>query len=95
MHENLIKELYCGNLIPINSMTHKTEEYVKASNKSSKLGELLESTLDEKQMKLFNEFLEAKDVMTDEMVFGAFKDGYKLGMGLTVEGLRNDDMSKE
>ncbi|MCX4357654.1 MAG: hypothetical protein OSJ43_15790 [Oscillospiraceae bacterium] len=90
-NEKILKELYCGNLIFSNSMTYKTKEYLKASHKSSELGEQLEDTLDDKQKNLLDELLESKDVMTDEMVYGAFKDGFKLGMGLTVEGLRSDD----
>lgn len=85
--DELIEQLFLGNLSPNNSFTFKTENYISARDQDEKLYEQFVKTLDEEQVTLLDELLEAKAAMTDEMVFGAFKDGFKLGMGLTVEGL--------
>ena len=42
-----------------------------------------------------DELLEARATETDEMVLGSFKDGFKIGMRLTVEGLSSNFIDEE
>lgn len=94
MHEKTIEQLFYGQLCPSNSSTYKTEVYIKASRNIDKLNGLLVSKLNEEQKKLLDDLLESKDAMTDEMVLGAFKDGFKIGMGLAAEGLSSNNMNE-
>ena len=87
MQDKAIEQLFYGQLCPNNSSSYKTEVYIRASRNIDKLSGLLVNKLNEEQKKLLDELLESKDAMTDEMVLGAFKDGFKIGMGLTAEGL--------
>lgn len=95
VNDRLIEQLFLGNITPSNSFTYKTDNYVSAGKKLENLNELLASTLDEKQTKLLDELIETKSTMTDEMVIGAFKDGFKIGMRLTVEGLSSDYLDED
>lgn len=95
VNDKLIEELFRGNIVPSNSFTFKTENYVSASNQDDKLYGLLVKSLDDNQKKLLDDLLEAKANMSDETILGAFKDGFKLGMGLTVEGLSSDYLVEE
>ncbi len=95
MNENLLSELFFGNLVPCNSMPYKTEEYVNASRTTDELEVQLGNTLDKDNTKLLNDLLEAKDTMTDELVFAAFKEGVKLGMGFVIEGYKTGGNSEE
>lgn len=95
MNESLLREFFYGNLVPCNSMPYRTEEYVKASRRIDKLEVQLGNTLDEENTQLLNDLLEAKDTMTDEMVFAAFKEGVKFGMGFVIEGYKTEDKNKE
>lgn len=87
VNDKLIEQLFRGNIVPSNSFSYKTEKYCAARKQDESLYEQFVKTLDENQMHLLEDLLEAKASMTDEMVFAAFKDGFKLGMGFTVEGL--------
>ncbi len=90
MHKDMIKKLYYGEIIPSNSISYKTKKYVEASNKFYKLKELLKSSLDNKQSEFLDDIIEAKEAMTDEIIFGSFKEGFKIGMCLTAEGLKSN-----
>lgn len=90
INDKLIEQLFFGNITPNNSYTYKTENYVSASKQNGELYELFIKTLDEKQVELLQELLETRAAMNDEEILGAFKDGFKLGMGLAIEGLSSN-----
>lgn len=95
MSKDMIKELYYGKIVPSNSMLYKTKEYVEACDEFYKLNNLLKSSLDNKQTEIFDNIIEAKDTMTDELIFGAFKEGFKIAMVLTDEGLKPNSEQDE
>ena len=95
LNDKLIEELYAGNLVPSNSLTHKTDKYISASKQDECLYKQFVKTLNENQAKQLEELLEARATETDEMVLGSFKDGSKLGMRLTVEGLSSNFIDEE
>lgn len=95
MHEDMIEKFFYGKLTPIRSFVYFTEEYHEASKNSGELRKQLESSLNDKQIKLLEELIGTNAVMSDEMVLGAFKDGFKIGMGLAVDGLKYDDDIEE
>lgn len=95
VNDKLLKELFRGNIVPSNSFTFKTENYISAREQDDKLYTLLVGSLDNNQKELLDDLLEAKAKMSDETILGAFKDGFKLGMGLTVEGLSSDYFVEE
>lgn len=88
--DELIEQLFLGNINPGSSLTFRTEKYVSARKQDENLYEQFIKTLDENQKHLLDDLLEAKASMTDEMVKASFKDGFKLGMGLTVDGLSSN-----
>ena len=95
MPKDMIKELYYGEIVPSNSMSYKTKKYVEACDEFYKLNNLLKSSLDNKQTEIFDDIIEAKDTMRDEIIFGAFREGFKIGMGLTAEGLKPNSEKDE
>lgn len=95
MSKDMIKELYYGKIVPSNSMVYKTKEYIEACDEFCRLNNLLKSSLDNKQTEIFDNIIEAKDTMTDELIFGAFKEGFKIAMVLTDEGLKPNSEQDE
>jgi len=95
MSKDMIKELYYGKIVPSNSMLYKTKEYVEACDEFYKLNNLLKSSLDNKQTEIFDNIIETKYTMTDELIFGAFKEGFKIGMVLTSAGLKPNSEQDE
>ena len=95
MSKDMIKELYYGKIVPSNSMLYKTKEYVEACDEFYKLNNLLKSSLDNKQTEIFDNIIETKDTMTDELIFGAFKERFKIGMVLTSAGLKPNSEQDE
>lgn len=93
--KSLIDELFNGNINHTISLSFQTEVFLEASKESDKLQKELEETLNSDQKKLLKRIFDVEATKTAEIEAAAYKDGFKMGMGLTVEGLSpNDDNSK-
>lgn len=88
MHRNLIEALYFGEINETTSTTFETEEYYKADREFNKLYEQLKETLNDEQKELLRKMLEIDNITSGEIVVAAYKDGFRMGMGLAVEGLK-------
>lgn len=95
MQKSLIDELFYGNINHNTSLSFETEVYFEASREFDKLRQELDETLNNDQKKLLKKLFDVESVMTSEIEAAAYKDGFKMGMGLTFEGLSpNDDDRK-
>lgn len=95
INDDMIEQLFLGNINPGSSLTFRTDTYVSASKQDENLYGQFIKTLDENQRNQLENLLEAKAAMTDEMVKAAFKDGFKIGMGLAVEGLSSNYLEND
>lgn len=88
---NLITELWYGNLHPSKISGSGNSEIKEIENLVSKSYHNLESLLDEKQLKFFEQYAENMNENLCLAEEQAFFDGFSLGTRLVAEALINSE----
>ncbi|MBU5450055.1 DUF6809 family protein [Acetivibrio sp. MSJd-27] len=81
---NILRELFFGKVLPFEQLHPASVEYKEAVEKSIKIGQDFESSLDEKQEQLYAEYTNARCQITVEELTSAFAQGFRLGIQILL-----------
>ena len=88
---SFLEELYYGNLNPNVKCFDKNTEYGKAMNSFSSCEDRLNELLDGKELKIFNDLVNANDKLTAVTDIENFKIGFRLGVQMICDSLIFDN----
>lgn len=88
MHK-VIRDLYSGNICPIENAHERTEELIKAQKEVDIIYEkimkvLIEKYGNEEAITIDNEYFEARETLEAEEMLSVFKDGLFIGFDLGI-----------
>lgn len=89
MEQDILKELYFGEIVPWENRNDKTPEMVRLSDQVDTDIKALESLLDDTRKKILERLLDNTAELEQKLVFEDFKDGFRLGVQLTAAGLNS------
>ncbi|MFI3327321.1 MAG: hypothetical protein R3Y35_14305, partial [Clostridia bacterium] len=88
---DILEELYHGNINPNTKIYTQNSNYAKAMKLLSDNEELLLKLLDEKEKKLFIEYVNAQSVVTSESNVEDFIIGFKLGAKIALAMVSDEE----
>ncbi len=86
-----IENFYYGNLVPFEKGHPKSREYQTALSKASEVREKLESTLNDEERALLNQYCDLHGTLSALMEFECFLQGFRLSSRLLFEALASKD----
>lgn len=92
MGQDILKQLYFGEIVPWENRNDKTPEMVLLSDQIDADIKVLEQLLDDTGKQMLERLLDNSAELERKLVFEGFKDGFRLGVQLTAAGL---DSKKE
>lgn len=87
MEEDIIDQLYFGRIVPWEKQVERPPEIEKCSDQAYEDIEHLQDLLDEDEKRLLERILDNGSEVERFMIRESFKEGFRLGMQLTVAGL--------
>lgn len=87
MEQDILNELYYGRIVPWENGNDQTPELLPVKDQISTDIEHLKELLDEEGNKLLERILDNSAELETHMVCEGFKDGFRLGVQLTVAGM--------
>lgn len=86
---SIIEKLYYGNILPIDRDVVKGVEYAQLLHLLSRNSTELEDTLTEAQKEAFEKYNDCYAEISDANEVAAFTLGFKIGLRLAVESMRD------
>lgn len=86
---SIIEELYYGNIVPTDRDVVKGGEYAHLLHLLSRNSTELEESLTEAQKEVFEKYNDCYAEISDANVVAAFTLGFKIGLRLAVESMRD------
>ena len=86
---SIIEELYYGNIVPTDRDVLKGGEYAHLLHLLSRNSTELEETLTDAQKKVFEKYNDCYAEISDANEVAAFTLGFKIGLRLAVESMRD------
>ncbi len=85
---DMIKELYYGNICPQESGIFDTPEFRELNGYMGRHRETLEKELSDELMDVFEKYIDARNEFESKAEAEMFEYGFKLGMRLMAETMR-------
>lgn len=86
---SFLQEFYAGDIFPCESIKD-TKRAKKALITFSEKEEILRSNLSEESVNILNELFDAQNIILTESCFENFKCGFRLGVQMMCECLKDD-----
>lgn len=87
MEQDILSQLYYGNIVPWENRNDKTPEMEPFSDQVDKDIQCLENLLDDEGKKVLERLLDNSAELERLMVCEGFKDGFRLGVQLVAAGM--------
>lgn len=87
MEQDILSQLYYGNIVPWENRNDKTPEMEPFSDQVDKDIQCLEKLLDDEGKKVLERLLDNSAELERLMVCEGFKDGFRLGVQLVAAGM--------
>lgn len=87
MEQDILSQLYYGNIVPWENRNDKTPEMEPFSDQVDKDIQCLEKLLDDEGKKVLERLLDNSAELERLMVCEGFKDGFRLGVQLVTAGM--------
>ena len=89
MEQDILEQLYFGRIVPWENRNDKTPEIEQCSEQVYQDVERLTQLLDEDGKKILERLMDNRSELESRQILEGFKDGFRLGVQLTVAGLEN------
>lgn len=93
--EDILKSLYYGEVRPCEQINIKTESFRQAKSRHEKAVQKFKASLSDEQLKEFEQLEYIKNDYDREYDVISFKNGYQLGVKLTLAGIGIDKPKEE
>ncbi|MDO4306958.1 MAG: hypothetical protein Q4C77_08990 [Eubacteriales bacterium] len=87
MEQDILSQLYYGNIVPWENRNDKTPAMEAFSDQVDKDIQCLEKLLDDEGKKVLERLLDNSAELERQMVCEGFKDGFRLGVQLVTAGM--------
>lgn len=87
MEQDILSQLYYGNIVPWENRNDKTPEMEPFSDQVDKDIQCLDNLLDDEGKKVLERLLDNSAELERLMVCEGFKDGFRLGVQLVAAGM--------
>ncbi len=82
---NTLKDLYFGNIMPVEQVDISDQDYKEAVGESTKRREELENSMDEYQLGLLEKYCNAEGRMNCELNALSFVEGFELAVKICCQ----------
>lgn len=87
MEQEILNQLYYGEIVPWENRNDKTPEMVLLSDQVDADIEALDQLLDDTGKQILERLLDNSAELERKMICEGFKDGFRLGVQLTAAGM--------